>query len=196
MRLLRHRASRRPRQRGATAVELALILAFVFLPLLLGILEFGRMFYVFNMSQEVTRRAARAQVARWSSETADIRRDAVLQCGDRNGLARASLDCRNTASTVKLPAGPEIGNAQVELAFFHSYEDALGGNNAITSQTSPQSNLNTCLLDASDGSCIRYVRATLQPITYQPMIGWFGDLFAISLPSATVIMPAEGLGLR
>ena len=58
---MRHRlppATRAGRQQGAAAVEFALV-ALLFFTLLFGILEFGRMLYLYNTVQEVSRRAAR-----------------------------------------------------------------------------------------------------------------------------------------
>ena len=182
-------------QSGATAVELALIMLLAFLPLLFGIIEMSRLFYVANVTQEVTRRAARAQVVRWESQADAIRRDAVLQCADRNGMSRVTIDCRTTAATVNLPGSPETNNARVELRFFHSFENARTGNLPITGVASPQDNLNTCLLNPDDTNCIRFVRATLIDLEYRPMIGFLGDVFRIPLSDATVIMPAESLGL-
>lgn len=189
-------AAHRGAQGGAAAVEFALVLAFAFLPLLLGILEFGRLFYVADMAQEVTRRAARTQVVRWASESAAVRREAVLQCGDRYGLSRAELDCRQAASTVNLPGSPEIADQSVALAFFHSYEDARAERQAITGVDSPEDNLNRCLRDREDPDCILYVRASLDQLVYRPLSGAFGAFLAVPLPAATVIMPAESLGLR
>ena len=51
-------------QRGAAAVEFAIIAMLLF-TVLFGIIEFGRLFYVINTVQEVTRRAAREAVVRW-----------------------------------------------------------------------------------------------------------------------------------
>lgn len=171
--------TRRHCQCGAAAVEFALI-AFAFFPLLLGIIEFGRLFYVASTVQEVTRRAAREQVVNWTSQSSSIQRAAVFRNSDG-----------------ALPSAPEVTNATVNLSFYNSYSDALNGSGAISGIASPQDNLNNCLL--ASPSCILFVRATLQsggaPITYAPMIGWFGDLFRIPLPGATVIMPAEALGL-
>lgn len=170
-------------QYGAATVEFALIALFAFLPLLLGIVEFGRLFYVANTVQEVTRRAARQQVVSWLSQSNSIQRAALFQSGSGTG-------------TVTLPGGAEITNADVRLTFYNTYADAVSGSNSISGGT-PQSNLESCL---KGDPCIRYVRATLQtaggaPLTYAPMTGWFGNLFEVSLPGATVIMPAEGLGL-
>lgn len=49
------------RQRGATAVEFALV-AIVFLTLILGIMEFGRWVYKLNAASEATRYGARIAV--------------------------------------------------------------------------------------------------------------------------------------
>ena len=183
---------RKSRQSGVTAVELALIVVFAFFPLLLAILEVSRLFYVAEMVQEVTRRAARHQVVRWTSQAPAVQRDAVFQCGDT--LTGATLSCQSNG-TVNLPGGLEIRNSDVRLSFHHSYADASNpSSTGITGISDPQSNLNNCLL--SDPACIQFVRATLQGVVYRPMVGWFGNLFQLPLPNATVIMPAEGLGLR
>lgn len=52
---------RTPRQRGATAVEFALVLL-IFLTFLLGILDFSRMLYTWNAANEATRAGARYAV--------------------------------------------------------------------------------------------------------------------------------------
>jgi Flp pilus assembly protein TadG len=170
----------RRHQSGAAAVEFALISLFAFLPLMLGIVEFGRLFYVANTVQEVTRRAARAQVVNWTSESNSVQRYAVFRNG--NGA---------------LAGAPEVTNATVNLGFYHSYADAVSSSNPISGIASAQDNLTNCLL--ASPNCILFVRATLEsggaPIAYTPMIGWFGDLFSLPLPGATVIMPAEALGL-
>jgi len=170
----------RHRQSGSVAVEFALIAFFAFLPLLLGIIEFGRLFYVANTAQEVTRRAAREQVVKWLSDSASVKRHAVFRDNDGS-----------------LMGAPEVTNATVTLSFYNSYANALNGTAAISGVASSQENVSNCLLATSN--CINFVRATLQsggaPINYSPMTGWFGDLFSVPLPGATVIMPAEALGL-
>jgi hypothetical protein len=182
---------RKSRQSGVTAVELALIVVFAFFPLLLGILEVSRLFYVADMAQEVTRRAARHQVVRWMSQTPAIQRDAVFQCG--SSLAGATLACQSSG-TVSLPGGMEIRNSDVRISFHNTYADASNlASTGISGVSNPQANLNNCLL--ADPNCIQFVRASLQGVSYQPMVGWFGNLFQLPLPGATVIMPAEGLGL-
>lgn len=172
------------RQKGAAAVEFALVAALAFLPLMLGIIEFGRFFYVLATTQEVTRRAAREQVVNWLDQTEKIRRVAVFQ--DPGG-----------SGTVALPGGREVTNARVNLRFFNTYTDAKNGTNPISypGTASAEANVSNCLLN--EDSCIRFVRATLvnangTPVEYVPMV--FG-IFNVPLPGATVIMPAEALGL-
>src|SRR5205809_6055035 len=104
-------------QRGVAAVEFALI-AVVFFMVLLGIAEFGRIMYIWNTAQEVTRRAAREAVVRDFSavETAAIKRESIFQGG--------------TSGPVNLPAGVEITNTTVKLVYLTV--DAGGNRTAIT----------------------------------------------------------------
>lgn len=170
-------------QRGATAVEFAIVVL-VFLTMVLGILEFGRLFYVNGTVQEVTRRAAREQVVRWVTAVGDVRRAAVFGAG---------------SGTVALPAGGEVTNETVQISFHGTLEDALNDTSPITvSGSDPVVNVNNCLV--GNASCIRYVRATLEspdgdgPVHYAPMVALFSFL-DVALPGATVVMPAEALGL-
>lgn len=174
-------------QRGSASVEFALVALFAFLPLLVAIAEFGRMFYVANTLQEVTRRAAREQVVAWVSQRTSIQRTALFQAGDGNG-------------TVTLPGGLEINNSAVRIRYFNTYDDAAADINALSpaSGSTPQANLEACL--RAETTCIRYVRASLQTsagdsVKYSPMVGLFGSLFNLPLPDSTVVMPAEALGL-
>jgi len=180
-------------QRGVAAVEFALI-AVVFFMVLLGIAEFGRIMYVWNTTQEVTRRAAREAVVRdfSAAETAAIKREAIFQAG--------------TSGTVSLPAGVEITNATVRLVYLTV--DAGGNTVAITAgnmPADPADNISACG-DAARMfiSCIRFVQACIavddtcvSSIPYQPMVVLLGNLgidLAINIPASTVVMPAESLG--
>lgn len=176
-------------QRGAAAVEFALI-AIVFFTLLLGIVEFGRFLYLFNTVQEVTRNAARMQVVRWVTEKCAVQRAAVFQSGE-------------ICDVVSLPAGPEVTNAKISIGFYNTYTDALNQaqGKELTSYYSGQDstvNLDNCLL--KNDKCIRFVRASFTDaqgnsnLQYVPMIPLFSYL-NISLPGSTVIMPAESMGL-
>lgn len=50
------------RQRGVLIIEFALVALLIFLPLLLGIMEFGRWMFTLNAAAEATRWSARAAV--------------------------------------------------------------------------------------------------------------------------------------
>jgi hypothetical protein len=180
-------------QRGTAAVEFALI-AVVFFMVLLGILEFGRMMYVWNTAQEVTRRAAREAVVRdfSAAEIALIQRDSIFQSG--------------TSGTVSLPATVEITNTTVRLVYLTV--DAGGNTVAILAAnmpSDPADNISACG-DAARMfiSCIRFVQACIaaddtcaSSIPYQPMVVMLGNLginLAINIPASTVVMPAESLG--
>src|SRR5437667_8265592 len=90
-------------QRGAAAVEFALI-AIVFFMILLGSMEFGRLMYIWNTAQEVTRRAAREAVVRdFTTQTGAIKREAIFRGG--------------TSGAVNLPAGVEFTNTTVRLVY-------------------------------------------------------------------------------
>lgn len=180
-------------QRGTTAVEFAILALFLF-TLLFAILELGRLFYMANTVQEVTRRAAREQVVRWLSDVPRAQRIAVLNAPVGDGV-------------VYLPAAGEVTNLNVRISFHATLAAAKNGTPTIDASDfagidedkRPASNHTNCLVNS--GPCIRFVRATLEengaPITYRPMIPLFInlDLFSVPIPRSTVIMPAEALGL-
>jgi hypothetical protein len=180
-------------QRGAATVEFAL-LAIVFFMVLLGIMEFGRLMYVWNTTQEVTRRAAREAVVRdfSAAETSAIKRESIFQGG--------------TSGTVYLPAGIEITNTTVKIVYLTV--DAGGNRVAIIAgnmPADPADNISAC----SDAgrvfiTCIRFVQACIavddtcvNSIPYQPMVLLLANLgidLAINIPASSVVMPAESLG--
>ncbi|MDR3409620.1 MAG: TadE/TadG family type IV pilus assembly protein [Formivibrio sp.] len=153
-------------QQGTSAVEFALI-AIVFFTLLLGIIEFGRLFYVWNTVQEVTRRAAREAVVRWVSD-ADTAKNLALFGG------------------TALPAGAEVTTANITI-------DYLAADGSVPSPfpASATDNISACL--AGPTGCIATVRVSISGASYVPMIGLFTFL-SIPLPASTVTMPAESLG--
>lgn len=164
------------RQRGAAAVEFALI-AGVFFTLLLGIIELGRMLYLWNTVQEVTRHAAREAVVRWTTEREAIKREAIFRGG--------------TSGAVTLPAGPELTNANISILYLSSYNPRT---EASPWPDSAADNLVACLDPERSASCIRFVEAKVS-VQYVPMIGLFPFL-AINIPASTVVMPAESMGFR
>jgi hypothetical protein len=169
------------------------LLAIVFFMVLLGIMEFGRLMYVWNTTQEVTRRAAREAVVRdFTSQTAAIKREAIFQGG--------------TSGTVYLPAGVEITNATVRIVYMTV--DAGGNRVAITAGNmplDPADNISACA-DALrvNISCIKFVQACIavddtcvNSIPYHPMVLLLANMgtdLAINIPASSVVMPAESLG--
>lgn len=166
-----------PKQRGAAAVEFALVMILFFI-LLLAIVELGRVLYLWNTVQEVTRRAAREAVVRWT----DKKSEAI-------SLALFGGD--------SLPAGWEVTGASITIEYLDKNRAPINTNQL---PTSPDDNVEMC--NADEANCIRYVSASLADVTYQPMIGLFENMnfgpfnidLRINLPSSTVVMPAESLG--
>lgn len=182
-------------QRGVAAVEFALI-AIPFLLLLLGAIEFGRLLYLWNTAQEVTRNAARlAVVSNFDNASITaIKRLAVF---------------RDTTGGL-LPASSEISDSNVVILYMTV--KANGDVLPVTKMpSSPGDNIAACL-DASRvyDECIRFVEVCLstgttcspaQSIPFKPMIGLFSksgdystDLSGLRIPMSTVRMPAESLG--
>ncbi len=176
-------------QRGVAAVEFALVAALLFI-LLFGILEFGRMFYVFNTVQEVTRRAAREAVVRWV---------------DNSSTSPAKTLALFGGTT--MPAGAEIAVDNIDIEY-------LGTNGVeITSGSlppSPSDNISACLDPASTYDCIGFVRVSITNARYKPMVGFFTGIrltafpfsetnpfvidLSVPIPASTVTMPAESMG--
>jgi hypothetical protein len=156
------------KQAGVAAVEFAIIAILLFTTLF-AIFEFGRLFYVYNSVQEVTRRAAREAVVRWT--------DTASQNTVR------SLALFGGAS---LPAGAEIAAANINIEYVNA--------NGVTPSPFPASaadNISACL-SGPDG-CIAFVRVSIVGASYIPMIGFFTFL-SVPIPASTVTMPAESLG--
>lgn len=176
-------------QRGAVAVEFALVVP-IFLVLLFGTIEFGRLIYLWNTVQEVSRSAARQAVVTDFTDTAAItaiKRSAVFRATDGT-----------------LPASTEVSNANVAI----SYLNAAGTVPAVM-PLNPGDNIAACLDATRTDSCIRYVEVKVLkadgsgPIQFVPLIGFFsatpGVLSTLNMPSipiplSTVRMPVESLG--
>ena len=177
-------------QRGAAAVEFALV-AIPFFLLMFGAMEFGRLLYLWNTVQEVTRNAARqAVVTDFTNATAvaSIRQSAVF---------------RTTPGA--LPAAAEITNARVNIRYLNA-----AGVVANPMPSSPGDNIAACLDATRVAECIRFVEvcvstgatcAANEMISFVPMISLFSqsgpfstDLTGLLIPLSTVRMPAESLG--
>jgi Flp pilus assembly protein TadG len=92
-------------QRGVAAVEFALI-AIPFLLLLLGAMEFGRLLYLWNTAQEVTRNAARLAV--------------VTDFNDSTAIAKLNREAVfATTNGGFMPASSEISTANVVIHYLY-----------------------------------------------------------------------------
>ncbi len=158
----------KPQQRGAAAVEFAIIALLLF-TLLFGIIEFGRLFYLYNSVQEVTRHAAREAVVRWvdNSNTSPAKVMALF-------------------GGASLPAGAEITASNINIEY-------LTASGAVPSPfpASAADNIAACL--SGPAGCIALVRVSIINASYVPMVGLFTFL-AVPIPASTVTMPAESLG--
>ncbi len=160
-----HNAARQ--QHGVAIVEFAIVVSLLFI-LLFGILEFGRLFYVFNSVQEVTRRAAREAVVRWIDQQSVVKNLALF-------------------GRTTLPAGAEITAARINIEYLD-----VDGVLLTTLPASPGDNITKCLSDPPVG-CIAYVRVSITGATYAPMVSLFPYL-SVPIPASTVTMPAESMG--
>ena len=170
---MRHRlppATRAGRQQGAAAVEFALV-ALLFFTLLFAILEFGRLLYLYNTVQEVSRRAAREAVVRWIDQT-----DAVKTLALFGGTA--------------LTAAPEVTAANITIRYLNK-----SGAEVTLPPLDPGDNLSACGDITRTASCIDSVRVSIDNVSYTPMVSLFGFL-NIALPASVVVMHAESLGFQ
>ncbi|MHB8352838.1 MAG: TadE/TadG family type IV pilus assembly protein [Burkholderiales bacterium] len=167
-------------ERGVTSVEFALVAALL-LSLLFGVMELGRILFVWNSAQEVTRRAARDAAVQ--GLTLFTPYDAVLQPGTSSG-------------TMAFPGIGEITNWTVSIQFMTGDFGALAATAPPTNATLNQSNCTQGL-----SPCVTAVQASLcapgstpcQPVSYLP-IGIFGSVFQLLLPISTVTLPLESAG--
>lgn len=157
-------------QHGAAAVEFALV-CLLFFTILFAILEFGRMLYLYNTMQEVTRRGARAAVVRWIDQTVAIKAIALF-----GGAA--------------IPAGAEVTTVNISIEYLNK-----AGSPASPLPADPGDNLSACGDVTRKSSCIYGVRVSIDGVSYNPMIGLFSFL-GVALPPSTVTMHAESLGFE
>lgn len=179
------------KHQGSAIIEFAFILP-VFILLIFGIFEFGRIFYLFNTIQEVTRRAAREQVVNYASSANQIRTNAIF-------------------GGTHLPAGAEISSAEILIGFYPNFGAADSDtsedleDSIPISKLDPANQIKTCGPDGNSGDpeCAKFVKTLIKNVEYDPMIGLFEGSqiswleFAnlrITLPPSTVIMPTESLG--
>ncbi len=160
------------KQLGAAAVEFAIV-CLLFFTILFAILEFGRMMYVYNTMQEVTRRGAREAVVRWIDQGDTIRSLAFF-----GGTA--------------IPAGAEVTAAAMTIDYLNEEGDVIA---TVNRPLNPGANLAACGNITLVNSCIFSVRVSIVGVSYSPMVSLFSFL-GVNLPPATVTMPAESLGFE
>lgn len=168
-------------QRGVAMLEFALV-AIPFFLMILGVMEFGRLMYLWNTVQEVTRSAARQAVV------TDFTNSAALTQIKRLAVFRSD------AGT--LPAASEVSDLMVNI----TYLQADGTTLVSPMPLDPSDNTSACLDVTRTSSCIKYVQVNVctgspcGPVTFKPMIGLFSYLGTLTVPVSTVRMPAESLG--
>lgn len=161
------------RQQGAAAVEFAIV-CLLFFTILFAILEFGRMLYVYNTMQEVTRRGARAAVVRWVDQTAAITSIALF-------------------GGASIPAGAEVTAANINIAYLNKAGDVVA--EVAELPVDPGDNLSACGDALRTDDCIYSVRVSIDGVAYSPMVSLFSFL-NIALPPSAVTMHAESLGFE
>jgi hypothetical protein len=162
------------KQHGVAAVEFAIIALILFI-LLFGIFEFGRLFYVFNTVQEVTRHAAR---------------EAVVSQVNNSNTSPAKI--KALFNSTVMPSGGEIRVGNVDIKYLRTAD--------IGSEISPSrlpptgaDNITACLDPTGAYDCIGFVHVSITNATYVPMVSLFPYL-SIPIPASTVTMPAESMG--
>jgi Flp pilus assembly protein TadG len=161
---------RKYRQAGVASVEMALC-CMIFFTIVFGILEFGRMMYLYNTMQEVTRRAAREATVRWVDKTSTIKDIALF-------------------GSSSVPAAPEITATNVRIRYLNA-----AGAEVTTYPSDPGDNMSACNDITRTNECIRSVSVSLESVTYTPLVSLFSFL-SMPMPTTTVVMYAESLGFN
>lgn len=178
------------RQRGAAAVEFALVVM-IFLVALFGIVELARLMFLYNTVHEATRRAADGAAA--------------------GSLSGASLDkVRQQAIFRTSPGGlvlmPTLTDQAIRIDFLSL---ARGSDGSLSTQVmasgavpaSAAENRNNCLIDPYGASCARLVRvrlcdpaaaASCTPLQFTPLVPLVP--LHVALPVATTVTPVQALG--
>jgi len=162
------------RQSGAAIVEFAIIGALL-LAFIYAIFEFGRMMFIYNTMQEISRRGAREATVRWVSDSATIKNVALFG-----------------AST--LPGGPEITSSNV----FIRYLRANGVDEVTAVPLDAGDNMSACADALRTSECITYVEVSVKNVEFKPLIFRAGSVTTTqpvnAMPQATTVVYAESLG--
>jgi hypothetical protein len=184
---MHYKAPNKYQQRGVAVVEFAFVALLLFI-LIFGILEFGRLIYVFNTVQEVTRRAARESVVRWVDQQSAVKSLALF-------------------GGVRLPAAAEISASNIDIQYLD--RDGIEIPSGKVPPTT-EDNISACLTVGGTYECIAFVRVEIAGVTYSPMVGFFTGVnvtafpfsekhpfrldLSVPIPASTVTMPAESMG--
>jgi len=160
-------------QSGVVIVEFA-ICCLLFFTVVFGILEFGRMMYVYNTMQEVTRRGARIATIVWVDKSKTI-------------IDTAMFGTDNTY----VPGAPEITRDKLTIKYL-----TAAGAEVSAYPTDPGDNMSACNDVTRTTECIRSVSVSLDNVTYAPMVTLFSSYLSIAMPSTKVVMSAESLGFN
>ncbi len=162
------------RQTGAAIVEFALICA-IFIALIIATIEFGRMMYVYNSMQEISRRCAREATVRWITDTAAIKSAALFGAS-------------------ALPGGPEVTTSNIYIRYLR----ANGVDEVTTTPIDAGDNLAACNDVTRTNECITYVEVSVRNVSYKPLIFNPASVTtsrpSSTLPQATTVVYAESLG--
>lgn len=162
------------RQTGAAIVEFAIIGALL-LAFIYAIFEFGRMMFVYNTMQEISRRGAREATVRWVSDSATIKTFALF-------------------GATTLPGGPEITNSNI----FIRYLRANGVDEVTTVPLDAGDNMSACADILRSSECIMYVEVSVKNVEFKPLIFKAGAVTTSrpvnAMPQATTVVYAESLG--
>jgi Flp pilus assembly protein TadG len=109
------------KERGAVAVEMAVLLPLLLL-ILIGTMEFGRVFNVQNSLTQAAREGARHAAINYNKSTLDVEGTALAAAPSLNGLAMTVTD---NASTCTSGADVEV-TTSVSLASLSGFLDAGG----------------------------------------------------------------------
>lgn len=164
---------------GATVIEFALV-AFIFFLILWGLLEFGRVFYVRNTTEYLTR---------------CMTREAVVLKPSQSDLAKQS--CLFKAGTLYTWPFYQTTPDDMKSLFVIRYYFQKGNPKLFEDEpanTSYDNQVNACL--AGDG-CVTYVQTRLAPGTLQEfglLRTWLLSPGTITERYSAVTMPAESMG--
>lgn len=191
---LRARQLHRSRQRGATAVEVAL-LCFIFFFVVFTTLELARLMYVYNTLQEVTRRAAHelsntAPADPDSPSIVEVRRRAIFQQTGDN-----------------LVFGSPVTIDHVRVDYQSLVRDPTDGTlQRVATSPLPASaaiNRHICMADPNNEGCVRFVRVricepgdagTCTKVTYEPAFPLVP--LSLKMPTSSTVTPAESMGFQ